>query len=74
MSQPKGIDNLIASGVLPIDIPIVHALLPLNPQLPAPERSVIFQRIDEIEAKPIEWLWRGWLARFMLTILGGFGG
>ena len=31
-------------------------------------------RLDEVEAKPIDWLWPNWLPRGMLTLLGGYAG
>lgn len=30
--------------------------------------------LSDVEAQPIEWLWRNWLPRRMLAILGGYGG
>lgn len=47
--------------------------------LPRPESSVFAERLrvvclTEIESKPIQWLWPGWLPKGMLTILGGYAG
>ena len=40
----------------------------------APERMPVVLSLVDVEEKPIDWLWRGWIARSMLTILGGYGG
>ena len=36
--------------------------------------AAIIIRLDEVEAKPIDWLWPNWLPRGMLTLLGGYAG
>lgn len=32
------------------------------------------QRMSEVEAKEIDWLWPGWIPRGMLSLLGGYAG
>ncbi len=48
---------------------IVLALPPLDA-----EEELDVVRASEVVAEPIEWIWKGWIPRRMLTILGGFGG
>ncbi len=31
-------------------------------------------RLDEVEAKPIDWIWRNWLPKGMFSLLGGYAG
>lgn len=47
--------------------------------LPRVEPSPLVERLHvidlrDIESKPIQWLWPGWLPKGMLTILGGYAG
>lgn len=44
------------------------------PDGPPPIRRAVVESLANIEAKPIDWYWRGWLARMMLTIFGGYAG
>lgn len=41
---------------------------------PAAKSRIIIQRASETKPEPIDWLWKGWLARGMFQILGGHGG
>jgi putative DNA primase/helicase len=41
---------------------------------PAAKSHIIIQRASETKPEPIDWLWKGWLARGMFHILGGHGG
>jgi hypothetical protein len=41
---------------------------------PAHESHFPLVRASDIEAKPVDWLWPGWLARKMLAIIAGNGG
>lgn len=36
-----------------------------------PVRQAIVQTLSDIAPKPIDWLWRGWLPRGKITVLGG---
>jgi hypothetical protein len=45
-----------------------------NLDAPPPVRRAVVESLANIEAKPIDWYWRGWLARSMLTIFGGYAG
>ncbi len=45
-----------------------------EPHDAAPPRVAVVQSLADIEAKAIDWYWRGWLARAMLTIFGGYAG
>lgn len=40
----------------------------------APERVPVVACLTEVTEKAIDWIWPGWLARSMLTILGGYAG
>lgn len=37
-------------------------------------RAAVVVRMSDVESKPVDWLWGGWLPRRMLTILGGYSG
>ncbi len=37
----------------------------------APRSPVSYRRLSDVEAKPIDWLWKGRIARGKLTILAG---
>jgi putative DNA primase/helicase len=41
---------------------------------PAAKSHILIQRASETKPEPIDWLWKGWLARGMFHILGGHGG
>jgi hypothetical protein len=46
------------------------------PPLDAPDDEAVPEllRVSDVAPEPIDWLWRGWIPRKMLTILGGYGG
>jgi hypothetical protein len=46
---------------------------PAGSSAPAP-RVAIVRSLADVEAKPLEWYWRGWLPTRMLALLGGYGG
>ena len=45
--------------------------LAMRPDI-VPTANVV--RMQDVEAKPIDWLWPGWLPKGMLTLLGGYAG
>jgi putative DNA primase/helicase len=54
---------------------------PYEAGIPAPgemperyEEELDYICLRDVESTPIEWIWKGWIPRRMLTILGGFGG
>lgn len=44
------------------------------PIAPRPADGLILERMSDIEAKPIQWLWPGWLARGKIHMLAGQAG
>jgi putative DNA primase/helicase len=51
---------------------VVDALPPLTSD--EPEALPMLLRVADVLGEQIDWLWRGWLPKRMLTILGGDGG
>jgi hypothetical protein len=47
---------------------------PIDEGEPTPSRRAVVQSLADIQARPIDWYWRGFLARSMLTIFGGYAG
>ena len=45
-------------------------LPPADPDAEVPDLI----RFSEVAAEPIDWIWKGWIPKRMMTILGGFGG
>lgn len=43
-------------------------------EVPDTIEQIDIVRLDEVESKPIDWIWRNWLPKGMLSILGGYAG
>jgi putative DNA primase/helicase len=66
-----GLDDFIVQGKSFDDLcdQVVVALPPLGI-----EEELDFIRVSDVVSEEIDWIWKGWIPRRMLTILGGFGG
>lgn len=41
---------------------------------PLPKAGLVFVTMSDVESRPVDWLWHGWLPRGKVTILGGHPG
>lgn len=67
-----GLDDFLVQGKTFDDL-CDHIVLALPPHDPNAEVLEVV-KASEIVSEQMEWIWKGWIPRRMLTILGGFGG
>lgn len=74
-SAKCGLDDALAAGLTLSDLEalVVDSVPGARDEQKAPRVAVV-QSLADVEAKAIDWYWRGWLARSMLTIFGGYAG
>lgn len=67
-----GFDDFLVQGKDYDDVvkTIVTRLPPADPG----EEVADVVSMRDVASEPIDWIWKGWIPRRMLTILGGFGG
>jgi putative DNA primase/helicase len=67
-----GLDDFLVQGKTfeQLSGQIVLELPPADPE----EDIAELVRMRDVVSEPIDWIWKGWIPRRMLTILGGFGG
>ena len=66
-----GLDDFLVQGKSYDDL-CDHLVLELPPADVEEELELI--RVSDVVEEEIDWIWKGWIPRRMLTILGGFGG
>lgn len=67
-----GLDDFLVQGTTHDELcnRVVATLPPVDPEQDIAE----LVRMRDVVSEPIDWIWKGWIPRRMLTILGGFGG
>lgn len=67
-----GLDDFLARGRTYEEL-CDQVVLQLPPGDPEQDLAELV-RMRDVVSEPIDWIWKGWIPRRMLTILGGFGG